>query len=91
MKSGSRVRRAAMGALVAAALVAGVGPAAAGPYRAPVDTPSRLPLGRAKLVDDGSGGAIARLKLMLASVRLFPEGSVRIFRFPAGRNVSRND
>ena len=83
MKSGNRVRRAAMGALVAAALMAGAGPAGAGPYRAPVDGPSRLPLGRAKLIEDWGGGALARLKLMLASVHFFPEGGMpRIFRFP---------
>ena len=84
MRNGSKVRRAAIGALVAAALMVGVGQANAGPWRFPADGPSRLPEGRARILDDGSGGVLGRLKLMLASVRLFPEGEgVRIRRFPA--------
>jgi hypothetical protein len=83
MKNGNPIRRAAMGALVAAALMAGVQQANAGPYRFPADTPSwMLPWGRAKLVDAGNS-IMAQVKVMLSSVRLFPEGGVRVLRFPA--------
>jgi hypothetical protein len=84
MKSMNRIQRAAMGALVAAVLMVGVGEASAAVRRFPADTPSYLlPLGRAKVVNDGSGGIMARLKAMLAAVRIFPEGGVQILRFPA--------
>ena len=84
MKNASKLQRAAMGALVAAALVVGVGQANAGPRRFPEDNPSRLREGRARILDDGSGGMLGRLRLMLASVRRFDDdgpGGVR--RFPA--------
>lgn len=83
MRNKNKVQRAAMGALVAAALMAGAGQASASVYRFPADGPSKLPDTRARILDDGSGG-IARLRLMLASVRMFPEGGgVRIRRWPA--------
>ena len=84
MKKASGVRRAAMGALVAMALVAGVEAASAGPYRAPADGPGRLPLGRAKRVDDGSGSLVEKMRIVLASWLRFPEGGgIRVGRFPA--------
>jgi hypothetical protein len=89
MKNVNLVRRAAMGALVAAALVAGAQQASAKPYRYPADGFDwMLPWGRAKLVDDVSG-IVARMKAMLSAVRLFPEGGVRVLRFPA--RAQRND
>jgi hypothetical protein len=87
MKSENAVRGAAMGALVAAVLMVGAAQAGAGPHRAPVDGPSRLPLGRAKMVvEDGSGGAFARLKQMLARVRILRDvgwEGIGIQRLPA--------
>lgn len=77
MRNGGRLQRAAMGALVAVALMAGAGQAGAamGRYpavgRYPVDGPSQqLPQGRARIVDGASGGALARIKVMLSSVRI---------------------
>ena len=70
MRNESKVRRAAMGALVAAALVVGVGQANAGIYRFPAEDPSRLPVGRARILDDGSGGVGGRLRQMFAFVRV---------------------
>lgn len=91
MRKMSKLHRAAMGALVAAALVAGAEQASAAVYRFPADTPwSMLPLGRAKLVEAGSA-LMARVKLMLANAWRFPEGgSPLIGRFPA-RIQPRND
>jgi hypothetical protein len=84
MRNRNKLQRAAMVALVAGALVVGAGPASAGVYRFPESGPSRLPVGRAKIADDGSGGLLARVRVMLASVHLFPEGiGPRISRFPA--------
>lgn len=74
MRNERKVRRAAMGALVAVALMAGAGQASAAVYRFPESAPSRLPVGRARIMDDGSGGALGRLKLMLSSVRIFRDG-----------------
>ena len=83
MRNKNKVQRAAMGALVAAVLMAGAGQASAAVYRFPADGPSKLPETRVRLLDDGSSG-IGRLRLMLAAVRMFPDGGgVRIRRFPA--------
>jgi len=83
MRNMSKLHRVAMGALVAGALVAGAQQAGAAVYRFPADTPSwLLPWGRAKLVDAGNS-IMAQVKVMLSSVRLFPEGGVRALRFPA--------
>jgi hypothetical protein len=73
MKNRNQLQRAAMGALVAAALAGGVGQASASVYRFPEAPPSRLE-GRAKRVDDGSGGIGGRVRLMLSSVRIFRDG-----------------
>ena len=74
MKNRNQLQRAAMGALVAAALAAGVGQASASVYRFPEAPPSRWLEGRAKRVDDGSGGVGGRVRLMLSSVRIFRDG-----------------
>ena len=70
MRNASKLQRAAMGALVAAALMVGVEQANAAIYRFPADGPSKLPDTRVRIMDDGSGGAFGRLRLMLASVRI---------------------
>jgi hypothetical protein len=73
MKRGNRIQRAAMAAVVAAVLAVSVQQANAGVHRYPADTPSSLlPLGRAKVVDGGSGWIMANVRILLASVRLFP-------------------
>ena len=59
MKNRSEMRRAAIAALAAVALMAAAGQAGAGPYRFPVDV-SRLPDTRASIVDDGSVGWLGR-------------------------------
>jgi len=71
MRNRNQLQRAAMAALVAAALAASVGQASASVYRYPEGPPSKLPEGRAKRVDDGSGGIGGRMRQMLASVRIF--------------------
>lgn len=73
MKNRNQLQRAAMGALVAAALAVSVGQAGASVYRFPEGPPSRLE-GRAKRLDDGSGGLGGRVRMMLASVRIFRDG-----------------
>lgn len=91
MRNRNELHRAAMGALVAAALMAGAAEAGAAVRRFPADTPAELlPLGRAKRADDGSGGAASRLKLMLASVWRFPDGGSWVPRLPA-RRQQRSD
>ncbi len=82
MRNKNKVQRAAMGALVAAVLMVGAGQASAA-LRFPADGPSKLPETRVRLLDDGSSG-IGRLRLMLASVRMFPDGpGIQIRRWPA--------
>jgi hypothetical protein len=67
-----------MGALVAVALMAGAGKAGAAVGRFPADgVPSRLPFGRARVVDNGSAGALARIKAMLSSVRILRQDAPR--------------
>lgn len=86
MRNANEVRKAAMGALVAAALMAGAGQASAWPYRFPADGPSKFPDTRARILDDGSSGLIGRVRIALASAYRFPvEGGVRIRRWPASR------
>ena len=90
MKNQSGIRRAAMGALVAAALIAGAGVAGAGPYQFPDDAswPSKMPGTRVRIAGDGSGGLIGRVRMVLAAAYRFPVeegGGVRIRRFPASR------
>ena len=93
MRNRNELHRAAMGALVAAALMAGAAEAGAAVRRFPADTPAELlPLGRAKRADDGSGsgGAASRLKMILASAWRFPEGGSWVPRLPA-RRQQRSD
>ena len=70
MKNANKLQRAAMGALVAAALMAGAGQASAAVGRFPEGRPYRLSEGRARIVNDEIGGAFGRLRLLLASVRV---------------------
>lgn len=90
MRNMSKLHRAAMGALVAAALMAGAGQASATVRRFPADTPAQLlPLGRAYRTDDGSGGISGRLRLALASVWRMPDwGGLWVPRFPAKQRRS---
>ena len=93
MRNRNQLQRAAMAALVAAALSASVGQASASVYRFPDSPPSRLLEGRAKRLDDGSGGIGGRVRLMLASVRIFRDGGwegIQGQRVPA-RIVRRSD
>ena len=84
MKRGNKVQRAAIAAAVAVALAAGAHQASAGVHRFGADTPSYLlPLGRAKMVDDGSGGIMARVRTWLASAHIFPDGDAWAFRLPS--------
>ena len=93
MKNRNQLQRAAMGALVAAALAVSVGQASAAVYRFPDAPPSRLLEGRAKRLDDGSGGLGGRVRMMLASVRIFRDSGwegIQGQRVPA-RIVRRAD
>ena len=86
MRNANEVRRAAMGALVAAALMAGAGQAGAAVGRFPEHGPQKLPDTRVRILDDGSSGLIGRVRIALASAYRFPvEGGVRIRRWPASR------
>jgi hypothetical protein len=82
MKNMSKVRRAALAALAAAALMAAAGPASAAIYRFPVDV-AKLPDTRVRRLDDGSGGIHGRLRMMLASVRRFSWEGILAERQPA--------
>ena len=86
MRNANKLQRAAMGALVAAALMAGAGQASARVYRFPADGPSKLPDTRVRIMDDGSGGMFGRLRLMLAFVRVPREAGwegIGALRLPA--------
>ena len=92
MKRESKIRQAAMGALVAAALVVGAGQASASLYRFPADGPSKMPGTRARIVEDGSGGWLGRLKIKAASLRLYRDSGwegIQVSRLPA--KVGRRD
>jgi len=82
MKNRSEMRRAALAALAAVALMAAAGPASAAIYRFPVDA-SKLPDSRVRRMDDGSGGIGGRLKMLLASVRRFDWEGIKAERNPA--------
>jgi hypothetical protein len=86
MRNANKVRKAAMGALVAAALMAGVGQAGAVVGRFPDQGLQKLPDTRVRIVDDGSSGLIGTVRIALAAAYRFPvEGGVRIRRWPASR------
>ena len=86
MKIRNQIHRAAMGALVAAALMAGAQQASAGAYRAPADKSYRVPMDRAKKADDHSGDSWTMLTYMWR----FPQWGPRPLRFPADRAKRSN-
>jgi hypothetical protein len=87
MRNANQVRKAAMGALVAVALMVGAGQAGAGPFKAPADEP-KLPDARWGLLDGGRAGLMGKVRIALASAYRFPvEGGVRIRRWPASRDL----
>ena len=94
MQSANKARRAAMSALVAAALMAGVQQANAGIRRLPMDDPpSLVPQGRQKIAGDAGGADLfARVRVMLSSVRRLPdEVGLRLRHLPMGRLAIGND
>jgi len=96
MRNVNRVQRAAIVALVAAAVMAGAQQANAGNRRLPVDdefgigTLPPVPQGRGgRFLNDSASILMERVRLVLSSARLPNETGFQIRRLPAGR-VSRS-